>query len=171
MDKQRLIDQLQAGIPAILILDDDLNISSGLKDILEEYGYAVDIANYGAEALALLDRKTFSTLITDYCLPDDNGVNISRQAKEKNPFLGLIMMTGHDRKQIKEKMDENEVLFLRKPIPVPVLLESLERTLQRQCEALGITRGNTPPLAAPADLATPPQTAAPDIQEPINLPS
>ena len=84
----------------ILVVDDDPDILSGMKDILEDSGFAVETAACASEARKLLNQNIFSVLVSDYSLPDDNGINLSREAKGLQPNLGMILMTGHDPRHI-----------------------------------------------------------------------
>ncbi len=63
-----LVANLQAGVVRVLVIDDDLDICTGLKDILQDAGYHVETANFGAtEGFDHLDhRQTFSILVVDY---------------------------------------------------------------------------------------------------------
>ena len=135
-----LIDQLERGFFSVLVVDDDPDIVSGMKDILENSGYAAETASCASEARKLLRQRTFSLLVCDYSLPDDNGIHLSREAKKLQPDLGLILMTGHDPQVIRKKLNSIDIELMRKPVEVSALLDVLERTLQHQCETLKITR-------------------------------
>src|SRR4051812_13122744 len=111
--------------PPVLIVDDDPNILSGLGDILEDCGYEVKGAFDAEEAWKLLGQYPFRVMITDYSLPDDNGIDLARRAKKQYPHLGLILMTGHDPEYITQKIDPQIMQFFRKPVDVPILLEAI----------------------------------------------
>src|ERR1700687_1045648 len=138
-----LTEQLKGGIFSALVVDDDPDIVSGLKDILEDSGYTVETAACAAQARDLLRQNTFSIMVSDYSLPDDNAIHLSRDAKKLQPSLGLILMTGHDPRHIREKLNSVDMEFMRKPVDVSMLLGALERAIQRQCDALKISRPKT----------------------------
>src|SRR5207302_9228827 len=135
-----LTKQLETGIFSVLVVDDDPDIVSGMKDILEDSGYTVVTAAGAAEARERLREKTFSVMVSDYSLPDDNGIQLSRDAKKLQPSLGLILMTGHDPRHMREKLQPGEMEFMRKPIEVAVLLEALERAVQVPSDTLKKSR-------------------------------
>src|SRR5438128_1687307 len=114
-DHKALIQDLKSGSPAVLIVDDDPNILTGLADVLQDSGYQVKEASDAEDACGLLAKYDFSVMITDYSLPDGNGVDLALRAKKQAPHLGIILMTGHDAKHISQKIDTSVLQFLRKP--------------------------------------------------------
>jgi len=145
-----LTEQLQWGVSSVLVVDDDPDIISGMKDILEDSGYTVATAACAAEARELLHQNAFNVMVSDYSLPDDNGIRLSRDAKNLQPSLGLILMTGHDPSQILEKLDASVIKLMRKPVEVSVLLGAVETAIQHQCEILKITRKKPAPAQVAA---------------------
>ena len=60
----------------ILVVEDDLNTLSGLVQILKDEGYDVKGAETGKKALKILSQEQFDLLLTDFRLPDINGLEI-----------------------------------------------------------------------------------------------
>ena len=157
-DRDALISQLQEGRPRILLVDDDLNITTGLKDILEDAGYAVEIANSAEEGLEHLERRTFSVMIVDYSLPDSNGIELSRKIRPSHPLLEIILMSGHDQLEIRGITRTAGLFgaFLKKPVDIQMITTAIERALDREFDALRIPR--VPVVSAPVE---PPPPAGP----------
>ena len=96
-------------------------MSTNSSGSVRESRYYLQMA--GAEARERLRQSKFSILVSDYSLPDANGIQLSRDAKKLQPSLGLILMTGHDPRHMREKLQPGEMEFMRKPIEVAVLLD------------------------------------------------
>jgi len=81
--------------PKILVVDDEPIISSMLYEGLNRKNYQVVVADNGSMALEQLRNNNFDLLITDIILPDLNGMEILKTAKQLDPELGVIMITAH----------------------------------------------------------------------------
>lgn len=79
--------------PAILIVDDDPDITLVLQDLLEHAGYHVHIAGTGSEALAKVRAEPVSAVLLDLMLPDMDGLSVLTLLKEFDPLLPVIMLT------------------------------------------------------------------------------
>lgn len=82
-------------IPQILVVDDEPTISGMLNEVLCKKNYRVEIADTGKDAIACLDKKQYDLVITDLYLPDLNGMEVLRSAKQTDTNAGVIMITGH----------------------------------------------------------------------------
>ncbi len=78
-----------------MLIDDDLEILDLVGSFLEMKGYEVDVAESGGDGLRLYEQHRHSLVITDYMLPDVNGLDISRQILDTDPDCILILITGH----------------------------------------------------------------------------
>ncbi|MBI9090790.1 MAG: response regulator [Desulfobacterium sp.] len=79
----------------ILIMEDDLNVARGLKMVLDEEGYDVDLRDTGHGALDALGQYEYDLLMADLRLPDIDGMQVIRQVKDITPGTGVIAMTGY----------------------------------------------------------------------------
>jgi PAS domain S-box-containing protein len=79
--------------PSILIVDDDLDISLALCDMLEYEGYRVQSAATGNEALAKVADTRFDALLLDLGLPDLDGFSVLETITERDPKLPIIVLT------------------------------------------------------------------------------
>lgn len=83
-------------IEKILIVDDEENIRQLLARLCEREGYDVLTAPTGGEALALLEGEELPALaIVDLRLPDMDGMEILRRARERDPRMVVIILTGY----------------------------------------------------------------------------
>jgi DNA-binding NtrC family response regulator len=82
------------GPPKILLMEDELNVARGLKMILSEEGYDVDLATTGQSALDQFHQKVFDLLVADLRLPDIDGMEVIKQVKEEQPETEVVVITG-----------------------------------------------------------------------------
>lgn len=69
--------------PLILIVDDSSDMRLLMGMMLERAGYTVKQASNAKDALKFLDEKTPILIITDYMMPDMNGLELCRAVRER----------------------------------------------------------------------------------------
>jgi DNA-binding response OmpR family regulator len=79
----------------ILIVDDEANIRAGLREILKKEGHEIDDAATGQQALDLLKRSTFETVIADIRMPGMSGVELLDHIRKDWPYISVVLLTGH----------------------------------------------------------------------------
>src|SRR6059036_3191429 len=80
---------------AILVVVDEVPILNSLSKILEDEGYDVTVAKSGAEALKLMTAEPTDLLLLDIWMPEMDGLETLRRAREQAPRLPVMMMSGH----------------------------------------------------------------------------
>jgi two-component system response regulator AtoC len=80
----------------ILLVDDEPNIRSGLRQALLAEADAIDLAGSGNEALALFRQGRHHLVITDLKMPGAlSGLDLVRQIKHERPETLLLVITAH----------------------------------------------------------------------------
>src|SRR3989338_8464114 len=79
----------------ILIIDDEATLRDRLAGVLKEDKWHVQTAGDGASALKEVSERDFDLIICDLMLPDSNGIEILKKAKEINPNTLFIMITAY----------------------------------------------------------------------------
>lgn len=80
----------------LLIVDDEPNIRRVLTAVFEKAGYRVLTAENGRKALDVVSSEPdVNVMICDLIMPDLNGVEVLKSAKEINPQLSVVMITAH----------------------------------------------------------------------------
>jgi two-component system, NtrC family, response regulator HydG len=79
----------------ILIVDDDATFCIMLRTFLEKKGYFVKEAFSFAEGLKAAKTNTFNIILTDIRLPDNDGLELLKEIKAKQPQVPVILMTGY----------------------------------------------------------------------------
>lgn len=79
----------------MLIVDDEETIRWALSELFMQDGFGVHLAADGDEAIALLEGEPYDYLITDLKMPGRSGIDVVRQARQRNPMLGVTVLTGY----------------------------------------------------------------------------
>src|SRR5213080_4141038 len=80
---------------SILIVDDEVAILNSLSPILEDEGYQVTVAKSGGEALKILVAEQPDLMLLDIWMPEMDGLETLKRAREQMPKLLVVMMSGH----------------------------------------------------------------------------
>jgi DNA-binding NtrC family response regulator len=80
---------------AVLIVDDEASIRESLQTLLELEGFTVETAATGEEGLAKIAERPMDLVLLDFALPDRNGLEILRDIRDRDPDLGVIMITAY----------------------------------------------------------------------------
>lgn len=80
---------------SILIIDDEKSIRKTLSEILSYEGYKVDEAADGAEGFKMFKEKQYDAILCDIKMPKMDGLEFLEKAKDTNPDIPIIMVSGH----------------------------------------------------------------------------
>jgi PAS domain S-box-containing protein len=108
----------------VLIADDETTLCELIKTALEQESdeYEISAAYSGTQALSRLAERAYDVLVTDIRMPDMDGIQLMRRARELQPDLQTIVITGHgDMDNVVEAMRAGAGNYLRKPIESEVL--------------------------------------------------
>ncbi|EKD27027.1 MAG: sigma 54 response regulatory protein [uncultured bacterium] len=78
----------------ILIVDDEPNILKSLQRLFEDSDYEILSSENGFEGLTLLQKNNVSLIISDYRMPEMDGIALLKKASEISPSTVRIMLTG-----------------------------------------------------------------------------
>jgi two-component system nitrogen regulation response regulator NtrX len=80
---------------SILIIDDEKAIRKTLGEILSYEGYKLEEAGDGEEGLKKFKEKEYDVILCDIKMPKIDGIEFLERAKETNPDIPIIMISGH----------------------------------------------------------------------------
>lgn len=120
----------------ILIVDDEVEIGTLFKKVLDKEGYSVTVADSGENALNLCRKKNFDLIYLDIIMPRMDGISVFKKIKKISPKTKIVFFTG---KLIEDKvaemcLDEGAAGFLRKPIPLKDLVSYTQNILKSKNE-------------------------------------
>ena len=78
----------------ILLVDDDLDCLNNLKEAIEPTGYECVLFQSPKDGFDALQKNAFDAIITDFRMPDMNGIELIKEIKNYNPHIPIIMITG-----------------------------------------------------------------------------
>lgn len=111
-----------------LIVEDLPYNAQILGAMLGKYGFTIDLAANGKDALRLLTEHTYDTVFLDYDLPDINGLEVARRMREMahDPKPLVIATTAYSTVQDREAcLKAGMDIFLSKPITPEKLRQAL----------------------------------------------
>lgn len=77
----------------VLVVEDDLDLINLLSEGLSMYGYAVDKATDGEEAVDMAYVETYDVIILDINLPKKDGFEVLKEVRDFNQEVNIIMLT------------------------------------------------------------------------------
>ena len=117
----------------ILVVEDEAGSRLTLCGVLEDAGYEVTGVEKGTEALEVIKDGNFSVLITDVRLPDVGGMSVLELAKEINPDVAVIIMTGYASiENAVDAVNEGAYAYFVKPINMDEMKTAIVNALRQQ---------------------------------------
>lgn len=118
----------------VLIVDDQRDIRRVLRAGLETLGLdlqAIDVPS-GEEALLVLSNQPVDVLVTDVRLPGISGLELKERARQRNPDVDLILITGLSDPGVRQSIEAAGVAaFFYKPVEMTEFLDAVKRCLDR----------------------------------------
>lgn len=118
-------DQL---VTRVLIVDDDEEISAGLRWIIDKTEGFKCVAAYSTckDALKNVENDAPDVILMDIGLPDMSGIECTRQIKKTHPSIQILMLTVYsDDEKIFESLRAGAVGYLLKKTPPEGLIEAI----------------------------------------------
>lgn len=116
-----------------LVIDDDISTLELMKYQLNGENFDVTTADTGEKAINFVKENEFDVILTDYNLPDFNGVEIVSRCKEIHPDTEIIMITGFSStEKAIEATKAGAFWFLKKPVDFDELKGLIEKAIERK---------------------------------------
>jgi YesN/AraC family two-component response regulator len=124
---------------SILIIDDEPQIRSMIRLILERAGYAVIEAADGVEGIRRFRETSVNLIITDLIMPNKDGIGMIIELKKEFPGIKIIAMSGGGLNRpegyLRGAQKLGAACTLSKPINRQELLRAVKDTLESRPEA------------------------------------
>ncbi len=113
--------------PALLLVDDESDVTAILAKRLARRGYACRTAGNGQEALDAMARQPCPIVVMDVKMPVMDGLTALQHILKRWPGTQIIILSGHADMQIAvQAMDEGAFGYLMKPVDFDDLLFKIE---------------------------------------------
>jgi len=110
----------------ILIVDDEEELVSALKERLNLRGFQARGVTTGTEALAFLEAEECDVVLLDIKMPGLGGLEVIRRIKDMKPRLQVVLLTGHGSvKSVEDGMALGAFDYLMKPVKIDSLVRVL----------------------------------------------
>jgi DNA-binding NtrC family response regulator len=118
--------------PSVLVVDDEQTVCNSCKKILSQEGYKVDVALTGEEALGKVKGDGFDLVITDWKMPQIDGLEVARRIKKEKPNTAVIIITGYPSVDSSiEAIRSGIADYVPKPFTPDELTDAALRVLQK----------------------------------------
>ncbi len=126
----------------ILIVDDEVEVLNSLAmtlNMAKQFDCDVTTVNDSKQALVLIEEQEFDLILSDYRMPDVTGVEVLTAAREKDPTIARILITGFsDVKVAMDAINQAQVHnYLEKPWDNDELRQAIAAALERRVERKG----------------------------------
>jgi len=110
----------------ILILDDDTELLSALKRILDDHGHDVDCADDAEKAAEMVVDAAYDLLLVDYKMPGHDGIWFMQNAK-RPPGSKVLLVTAYVNREVINRMfDLGASGYLIKPFDEEELMRHID---------------------------------------------
>ncbi|MGB1611047.1 MAG: response regulator transcription factor [Flavobacteriaceae bacterium] len=116
----------------ILLVEDDVNFGTVLRDYLQMNGYKVVLARNGLEGFEKFKKNEFDVCILDVMMPYKDGFTLAKEIRSKDKSIPVVFLTA---KSMKDDVLKGYKIgaddYLTKPFDTDILLKKLEVLIQR----------------------------------------
>ena len=135
----------------ILVVDDAVQVTKTLADVLGVGGYRVRTAPSGERALQMLESDNFDLVITDLKMPGMSGMDLTQAIFTRSPGLPVIILSGYgDLDNVISALRSGVTDFIKKPFSADEVLSVVERAIGKNrarvsSVAKQVAKGERPP--------------------------
>jgi DNA-binding NtrC family response regulator len=118
---------------SILIVDDDINLCTVLREELNEVGYEAEFVNNGDAAIKYLQKSLVDLILLDLKMPGKDGFDVLKDLNTNNIKTKVIVLTAYA--DVKSAIDSARLGandFISKPYDFDELLITIRKVLQKE---------------------------------------
>jgi two-component system nitrogen regulation response regulator NtrX len=115
----------------VLVVDDEKNIRETLKDVLEDEGYKILLAEDGQEALEILKRDSVDVMLLDLWLPKVGGMKVLEKVKKQFGEIEIVIISGHGTIDTAVRATKTGAFdFIEKPLSLERVLKVIDHAIK-----------------------------------------
>ena len=117
--------QREARVKVAFIVDDHKLIADTLAEILRDHGYDAEAFYSGVVAIRAARSTTPDVLITDFCMPEMDGLTLASHIVDQNDDCKVVLMSG-DVAATRTHPARDKYPVLEKPVSIATLMQLLD---------------------------------------------
>jgi len=115
----------------VLIVEDEITLNRTLVEGLQEFGYQADSCENFKDAEYYIGIRNYDLLLTDWMLPDGDGIDLVTMVKQKSPRTGCVIISAKDDKESEIKaLKAGADDYIKKPFDFDILIARIEARLR-----------------------------------------
>jgi signal transduction histidine kinase/ActR/RegA family two-component response regulator len=121
------------GSEKILVVDNDKAIAEMLETGLKDLGYKASSMTDGMDILRKFDyvKDNFQVIITDFSMPEINGIQIAKKIKRNKPEIKVVLITAHSEDPLEEYIQNKTIDdYLIKPVSAAQVSRSIRKIME-----------------------------------------
>ncbi len=123
----------------VLVLDDDQIILNSCEKLLSHEGMDVTTASFAKEALSMLEKEDYDLVITDIVMPEMDGIEFIRKARQIRPNLQVIVITGHPSQDtLREALSLKIIDYIPKPFTPSLIIEVVHKAIEIKKKGISV---------------------------------
>lgn len=128
--------------PAVLLVDDARVVLRVVERALTATGFTLSVAETAERALRLLDEEQFACALIDRNLVNEDGLDVIRQIRERQPQCACVLMTAYPSlASAVDALRMGVVDYIQKPSPdFDVIADRVQKAIRRHRESEGEPR-------------------------------
>ena len=121
-----ILRQDKQGQPTVLVVDDDPDLQELFKAFLKKIGFSRVVVGTAKDAISSLRKQKFDLMFLDLQLPDAPGDQVYKTAKQIDPDLNVIVITGYPDSEMLDRISQiSPVTVLKKPLQIQQLNQTV----------------------------------------------
>ncbi len=125
------VTKAEAGVPRVLVIDDEVSVNNNIRKILGKKQYAVTQAVTKAEALEKIGADTYDMVLLDLRIPGVKGLELLSTIRKQQPAARVIIITGYASiDTAKEAARMGAMEYLPKPFTPGEIRNAADRVLK-----------------------------------------
>jgi CheY-like chemotaxis protein len=106
----------------VLVVDDEPEVGSVLRDMLTDMGYVVKVAERGAEALGMMPILRPDVVLLDVNMPQMSGVEVFKRLRHDYPGVPVVFVTANEDESLARSLLSTGAFdYIKKPFEFAVV--------------------------------------------------
>lgn len=115
----------------VLILDDEIEITEIIHDMLTKAGIFCEVFNDPLLALAALSQQHYATVLSDISIPKLNGIDLLKKVRASGNDVPFVFLTAfNDNQLLRSALKLGAIDFISKPFKKDEVIEILSRSME-----------------------------------------